>query len=332
MQNTRTSRRTLLTTSVPLALLLTLFLASVSFAQTLYGSIVGNVTDNSGAVVAGATVKITNRATNQTRETVSNEEGGYTFTTVQTGLWDVSVSKTGFKTLTRANVEVTLNNITRSNLALEVGQVVETVSVTADASILQTDRAEVRAELNSQTLQNIPIPPGRNYQQLLRTLPGITPPSNAHSIPTNPSRALQYNVNGTNSSSNNVRIDGASQYNLFLPHVTAYVPALESIETVNVVTNNFDAEQGLAGGAAINVQIKSGTNQLHGSAFEYHDNHLTKARPWNLDARSMASRRTNPNACTTNLGARSAARSKKTNCFTLSAMKAPMTANSETVS
>ncbi len=282
MQNTRSKSRKLLPASIPLTLLLTAILASVNFAQTLYGSIVGNVTDKSGAVVAGATVKITNKATNQVRETQSNEDGGYNFTAVQTGMWEITVTKQGFKTLTNSNMTVTLNSVTRSDMALEVGAVVDTVNVTADQGALQTDRAEVRAELNSQTLQNLPIPPGRNYQQLLRTIPGITPPNNAHSTPTNPSRALQYNVNGTNSSSNNVRIDGASQYNLFLPHVTAYVPALESIETVNVVTNNFDAEQGLAGGAAINVQIKSGTNNMHGSAFEYHDNHLTKARPWNL--------------------------------------------------
>jgi hypothetical protein len=282
MQNQRTRSRKFLLASIPLAILLTMFLAPASFAQVLYGSIVGNVNDNSNAVVAGATVKITNKATNQIRETVTNESGGYTFTAVQTGTWEISVSKQGFKTVTNANIIVTLNNITRSDMSLEVGQVVDTVNVTADAGLLQTDRSEVRAELNSQTLQNLPIPPGRNYQQLFRTLPGITPPTNAHSIPTNPSRALQYNVNGTTSSSNNVRIDGASQYNIFLPHVTAYVPSLEAIETVNVVTNNFDAEQGLAGGAAVNVQIKSGTNQLHGSAFEYHDNHLTKARPWAL--------------------------------------------------
>jgi hypothetical protein len=258
------------------------FLAPVSFAQVLYGSIVGNVTDNSNAVVAGATVKITNKGTNQVRETLTNDSGGFTFTTVQTGTWEVTVSKQGFKTVTNANVIVTLNNITRADMNLEVGQVVDTVNVTADAGLLQTDRSEVRAELTSQTLLNTPIPPGRNYQQLLRALPGINPPENAHSIPTNPSRALQYNVNGTSNSSNNTRIDGASQYNIFLPHVTAYIPALESIETVNIVTNNFDAEQGLAGGAAVNVQIKSGTNKIHGSAFEYHDNHLTKARPWNL--------------------------------------------------
>jgi hypothetical protein len=233
MQNQRTRSRKFWLASIPLALLLTLFLAPVSFAQVLYGSIVGNVTDNSNAVVAGATVKITNKGTNQVRETLTNDSGGFTFTTVQTGTWEVTVSKQGFKTVTNANVIVTLNSITRADMNLEVGQVVDTVNVTADAGLLQTDRSEVRAELTSQTLLNIPVPAGRNYQNLLRALPGITPPNNAHSIPTNPSRALQYNVNGTNSSSNNTRIDGASQYNIFLPHVTAYVPALESIETVN---------------------------------------------------------------------------------------------------
>jgi hypothetical protein len=267
---------------VSATLMMWLALAQRGQAQVLYGSIVGNVKDKSEAVVSGATVRITHKETNQSRETSTRSDGSYNFPTVQTGTYSITVNRVGFKNYTRSNVEVTLNSVTRADIALEVGEVTETVSVTADSTLLQTDRAEVRAELTSQALLNLPIPPGRNYQQLLRALPGITPPNNAHSIPTNPSRALQYNVNGTNSSSNNTRIDGASQYNIFLPHVTAYVPALESIETVNVVTNNFDAEQGLAGGAAVNVQIKSGTNQLHGSAFEYHDNHLTKARPWNL--------------------------------------------------
>jgi hypothetical protein len=111
-------------------------------------------------------------------------------------------------------------------------------------------------------------------------LPGFTPPANAHSIPTNPTRALTYNVNGASNSSNNVRIDGASSTNIWLPHITAYVPALESIEVVNVVSNSFDAEQGLAGGAAVNVQIKSGTNEVHGSGFWYHHDNKTKARPF----------------------------------------------------
>ena len=122
------------------------------------------------------------------------------------------------------------------------------------------------------------MPIGRNYQQLFKTLPGFTPPADAHSIPSNPSRALVFNVNGASDSSNNTRIDGVSTTNVWLPHVAAYVPALESLETVNVVTNSFDAEQGLAGGSAINVQIKSGTNQLKGSAFEYYTNEQMRER------------------------------------------------------
>ncbi|PYT31187.1 MAG: hypothetical protein DMG57_06175 [Acidobacteria bacterium] len=92
---------------------------------------------------------------------------------------------------------------------------------------------------------------------------------------------MEFNVNGTSDDQNNTRIDGVSTTHVQLPHVVAYIPALESIQEVNVVTNSFDAEQGLAGGAAINVQIKSGTNQLHGSAFEYHSNNHLKAWPWN---------------------------------------------------
>src|SRR5207302_10092147 len=128
-------------------------------------------------------------------------------------------------------------------------------------------------------LENLPVPIGRNYQQLYRTLPGFSPPVNPHSVPTNPSRALEFNVNGTSDDQNNTRIDGVSTTHVQLPHVNAYVPALESIQEVNVVTNSFDAEQGLAGGSAINVQIKSGTNEVHGSAFEYHSNQHLKAWP-----------------------------------------------------
>src|SRR4029079_16887698 len=106
---------------------------------------------------------------------------------------------------------------------------------------------------------------------------GFTPPADAHSVPSNPSRALVFNVNGASRSANNIRIDGVSTTNVWLPHVAAYVPALESLEAVNVVTNSFDAEQGLAGGSAINVQIKSGTNNLHGSGFEYHSNDALRA-------------------------------------------------------
>jgi len=237
-------------------------------AQVLYGSLVGNVTDATGSAVPGATVTVTDRETGASHDAVTDSTGAYRFTSVQPGVYTVTVKLEGFRSFTRDHVPVTLNSVTRVDAALQVGQLSETVSMSAEAPILQTDRAEVRAELKSRELVNLPVSLNRNYQYLLRVLPGFTPPAEAHSVPSNPSRALVFNVNGASRSSNNIRIDGVSTTNIWLPHVAAYVPALESLETVNVVTNSFDAEQGLAGGSAINVQIKSGTNTIRGSAFE----------------------------------------------------------------
>lgn len=265
----------------PLAvLLIALALPQMGNAQVLYGSITGNVTDSNGAAVAGAIVTITHKETGRSRDGVTDAQGSYDFPTVQAGTYTVKVTKQGFKTVSRDNIAVTLNNVTRANLSVEVGQVSETVVITAEAAQLKTDRAEVSAELTSRPLRDLPVPLGRNYQNLFKTLPGFTPPEEAHSVPSNPSRSLVFNVNGASRSSNNTRIDGISSTNIWLPHVTAYVPALEAIETVNVVSNSFDAEQGLAGGAAVNVQIKSGTNDFHGSAFEYHSDQALKARDY----------------------------------------------------
>ncbi len=250
--------------------------------QVLYGSLVGNVKDASEAAVSGATVTITSAETNQSRQTTSNESGSYNLPTVPAGTYTVKISKEGFASVTQQDVVVTINNITRVDVSLRVGVVTESVTVAAEVATLQTDRSEVRAEIVSKEMENLPVPLGRNYQQLFRTLPGFAPPQNAHSVPTNPSRALIFNVNGSSASSNNTRIDGASSTVIQLPHVTAYVPSLESIQTVNVVTNSFDAEQGLAGGAAISLQTKSGTNDLHGAAFEYNSLQRIKAKPFFL--------------------------------------------------
>ncbi len=261
-------------------LLVLLVVTQAAQGQVLYGSLTGNVVDKNGAVVAGATVTITNQQTGQSREGVTDVNGSYDFPTVQAGTYTIKISKQGFKSVTKENIAVTLNTVTRADISVEVGQVSETVVITAEAAQLKTDRAEVSAELTSRPLRDLPVPLGRNYQNLFKTLPGFTPPEDAHSVPSNPSRSLVFNVNGASRSSNNTRIDGISSTNIWLPHVTAYVPALEAIETVNVVSNSFDAEQGLAGGAAINVQIKSGTNEFHGSAFEYHSNQVLKARDY----------------------------------------------------
>lgn len=251
-------------------------------AQVLYGSMVGNVQDSSDAQIPGALVVITHRETGQSRQTTTNDSGAYSFTSIPSGAYDVKVNKAGFATATVNEVPVTINNTARVDVTLQLGSVAETVLVTAQSPLLQTDRSEVRSEVTSKTLTNLPVPLGRNYQQIFRSLPGFSVPSNAHSVPSNPARALTFNVNGSSRSSNNTRIDGASSTNIQLPWIVAYVPSLESIETVNVVTNSFDAEQGLAGGAAISVQTKSGSNDLHGSAFEYHTNQRLKAKPFFL--------------------------------------------------
>ena len=240
--------------------------------QVLYGSLVGNITDGTGSALPGATVTVTNTETGASHEAVSDGNGSYRFSTVQPGTYTMTVKLTGFRTFTRERIPVTLNSVMRVDAPLQVGQLSESVTVSADTPLLQTDRAEVRSELKARELVNLPVSLNRNYQYMFRVLPGFTPPAEAHSVPSNPSRALVFNVNGSSRSSNNIRIDGVSTTNIWLPHVAAYVPALESLETVNVVTSSFDAEQGLAGGSAINVQIKSGSNNLHGSAFEYHTN------------------------------------------------------------
>ena len=245
-------------------------------AQVLYGSIVGSVSDASGAAMPGATVTIEQTETKLTRELVTDAAGVYNFTAVPSGTYTVAVKMNGFRTFSRT-VPVTLNSVARVDVKLEIGQLTESVQVSAESPVLQTDKAEVRAELKAQELENLPVPLGRNYQQLFKVIPGFTPPADAHSIPSNPSRALVFNVNGASYSSNNTRIDGVSTTNIWLPHVAAYVPALESLETVNVVTSSFDAEQGLAGGSAINVQIKSGTNQFKGAGFEYYTNEQMRA-------------------------------------------------------
>lgn len=248
-------------------------------AQVLYGTLVGHITDPSGAAVPGVKVTIINQGTNTETSTTTNSSGDYTFSTIVAGTYTLQIAQQGFQAYKRTDVPVTINAVARADVTLTLGAVTQTVEVTGARPILQTDTSEVHANIDTPALTNLPVPLGRNYQQIYRAEPGFSPPQNNHSYPTNPARALSFNVNGTSNNQNNTRIDGVSTYNIQLPHVNSYVPTLDSIEQVNVVTDSFDAEEGFAGGAAINVETKSGTNQIHGDVFEYHnDNHL-KAWP-----------------------------------------------------
>ena len=174
---------------------------------------------------------------------------------------------------------VTVQTTTRVDAALTVGGVSENVTVSAEAAVLQTDRADVRFEIGGQSLNNLPVPIGRNYQMLFVTIPGVSPPQSAHSFAVNPTRALSFTVNGGNTNINDTRIDGAGTRCFNSTDVIQYVPAMEAIQTVSMASNSFDADQS-TGGGAVSVTIKSGTNAVHGSLFEDHADRSLEAYAW----------------------------------------------------
>jgi hypothetical protein len=260
------------------ALLLLCTSVNQASAQVLYGQLVGNVKDASNAVIPGAAVTATNVNTNQVKETLANDAGQYTFRELQPGTYTLKVSVPGFKEFIRSEILVTINNITRIDVTMEIGSQSETVTVSADAARLQTDKADVHKELSTKEVTNLPLSNYRNYQSLIDLVPGSTPASFQNASVDTPARSLTTNINGVGRFNNNTRLDGALNIMPWLPHHAAYVAPQESIQTVNISTNSFDAEQGLAGGAAITVQTKSGTNEIHGVAFMYHRNNAFDAK------------------------------------------------------
>ncbi|MGH9158968.1 MAG: carboxypeptidase regulatory-like domain-containing protein, partial [Vicinamibacteraceae bacterium] len=249
-------------------------------AQVLYGGLVGAVADSSGAPVPGATVTATSQQTGLVLEAVSNETGTYRITNIQPGTYDVRLSLQGFKEFVRTGVPITANSISRVDVTLEVGQLEETVTVASDAALLQTDTADVHTELKSKEITDLPLANYRNYQSLMNLVPGATPTITQNALTDTPARSLRTFVNGQNPTSNATKTDGATTMNVWLPHHVMYVSPAETIDTVNVSTNAFSAEQGQAGGAAITVITKSGTNQLSGSAFEFINSDTLNARPF----------------------------------------------------
>src|SRR2546429_1478909 len=234
-------------------------------AQVLYGSLTGVVQDAAGAVVPGAAVKVRNTDTSQEFSAQTNDAGGYTFSNLVSGAYELTFNASGFRPVTRRGIAISVNTVRREDVSLEVGQVNESVTVQAGTATLQTDKTDVHAELTSKELINMMLPHYRNYQSVINMVPGATPGVLQNSIQAAPGRALSTNVNGVNRNNNTTRIDGAVSVYIWLPHHSAYVPPAETIEAVNVSTNNFDAEQGMAGGAAVTVGTKSRTNQVHGS-------------------------------------------------------------------
>ena len=248
--------------------------------QVLYGSLVGTVTDQSGAVVPAAAVTVKNTNTGLTREATTDAQGFYSITNLLEGTYDLSVSKSGFKSSTQTGISVSINNVTRINPSLEVGAVAQAITVEASTAVLQTQTSDVKTSIDAKVVNDMPLSRFRNYQTLLNLVPGATPARFQNAEADTPERALSTNINGQQRGANNQRLDGSANILVTMPHHAAYIAPVESIQEVNVSTDDFDAEQGMTGGAAVTVLTKSGTNNFHGSLFGYHNNSATRAFTW----------------------------------------------------
>jgi hypothetical protein len=253
---------------------------SALHAQVLYGSLTGSVTDSSGSAVPNAKVEALNTGTGVLRTATTENSGSYSFNDLQAGVYKVTFSTPSFRTMIQENIQILTNSVRRVDMTMQVAQVSESITVSAGAIAMQTDRAEVNHQIQQTQMANLPFTgnAGRNWQALYKVLPGFSPPAELHSDAGNPQRALGANVNGASYSNNNTRLDGATVSYPWLPHIVAYVPPVDAVEAVSVVTNSFDAEQGMAGGSAVNVSIKSGTNDYHGTAHWFHTNSALRAR------------------------------------------------------
>jgi hypothetical protein len=261
-------------------------------AQVIYGSITGNVQDKTGAVIAGATVVITNQATGETRTTNTNSSGEYHIVDLEPGPYTVSIkASSAFAAFLEKNVPIEVTRESRVDAMLPAATVTTVVTVDTAPPMLETDSAEVNHELTKEQISQLPLTSsqGRNFQTLYTTIPGAAAVQEQNSIGGNPSRALSVNVNGVSYNTNTTRIDGAVNDYGWLPYLLAYLPPADSIDSVNVVTNSFNAEQGVAGGASIAITLKGGTNQYHGSAWEYYQDAAFNARSYTATQASLVS-------------------------------------------
>ncbi len=263
-----------------IGLMVTGYAARPASAQVLYGSIVGTLTDQTGAVVPKAAVTVTNQSTGLSRQATTDDAGYYSIPNLPEGTYDLSVGASGFKPYTQKNLNVPINSVTRVNATIQVGAVTESVVVEASTAALQTTKADVNVTLDTRAMENLPLSGYRNFQSLINLVPGATPARLQNAVTDTPGRALTTNVNGQERGANNTRVDGSADILVTMPHHAVYVPPVESIQEVNISTNSFDAEQGMTGGAAVTVITKSGTNNFRGTAFAMNDNKALRTFTW----------------------------------------------------
>ena len=248
-----------------------LFAAFTGRAQVTTADVVGRVTDSSGAIVTNAKITLQNLATGAYRSMNTTDSGDYTFNLLPIGRYSVRMEAAGFKAYVVQELSIAAGDRARVDAVMQVGQVSESVTVTTEAPVLQTDSATLGTLLDHKAVQDIPLN-GRNYIQLAQLAPGVTPgPGNALSSGTRPDDRRQssaFSVNGQDPVANNNMIDGADNNERVIGTIGVR-PSIDAIAEFKVQTNLYTAEVGRTSGGVINILTKFGSNSLHGSLFEF---------------------------------------------------------------
>lgn len=255
-----------------LALLLIVTGATIGWTQTITGTILGSVTDSSGAVLPGVTITAINTGTNQARTTITNESGGFSLPSLQIGTYRVEAGLTGFKKEIRSGVTLQVDQRARIDFVMQVGQVTETLEVTAEAPLVQTDDSSVGAVIDSQKVVELPLN-GRQFESLVQLVPGaVTPAQGSHL-----GNRGGFNIAGMDEHYNSFFLDGIDNVDPIIRNFS-FRPSVDLIQEFKVQESGYNAEFGRNAGAVINVTTKSGTNNFHGSAWEFIRNDHLDAR------------------------------------------------------
>src|SRR6185312_2443630 len=246
-----------------------LFFASLTYAQSTFGSIVGNVTDASGAAVGSTPVTLTNLGTSEKRTDSTNADGLYQFVNLPPGQYSVAVEKPGFKRVLRSPVTVQTQTTTKIDLALEVGNVSQTVEVTAQTPLLQPENSSLGQVVDERKTTELPLN-GRNPLNLVALVPSVVPQGGSMSNPNgqNPFAWGNYQIGGGMANQSMVWLDGSPVNGSYI-NITALIPTQDSLQEFKVATNNLSPEYGRFAGGVVNFTTKSGTNALHGTLWEY---------------------------------------------------------------
>jgi outer membrane receptor protein involved in Fe transport len=269
--------------SKALVLLALLHLSSGSALAQATGSIVGTVTDESGAVLPGVTIEVTNVDTSQTRTAVTTEDGIFSVPLLRPGTYQVKGTLQGFKTFVRDGVTVAVESSARVDMKLAVGGLEETVTVSADAPLIETSNATLGIVVDEKQVVELPLN-GRNFTQLGTLLPGVVAPpaalggASGEATPGGFGATTSgFSVNGMRNQSNNFLLDGASNNDSFN---TGFVlrPPPDAIQEFKILTHSYSAEYGRNAGSVVNVVSKGGTNRVHGAAWEFNRDDALQAR------------------------------------------------------